>query len=247
MLRNYVNEHQSVWEEYTSTLTYAYNNHVHRSTGTTPFDLVLSRPPQAFSLYHKSRGIRKATDEQREHYFEQLEATIAKAYDRLLKTQRRYKRDFDKRVRTANRNILAREYFYLDPTDGTTKSTKLGNHAQGPYRVLSNDRKTFVIQRDDEVERVNSDCITYASPPPELPPPEPLEATAEDLAEKNTEGPTFLFYLTQDHRTLSSGETEFLIKWHGYKQQSWPLRNIPEEAISQYLSRNRRKERSSKT
>ena len=176
------------------------------------FELVLSRPPPAFSLYHNSRAVRKTTAEQREHYIEQLDATIAKAYHRLLKTQRRYKRDFEKRVWTANRNIRAGEYVFLDPTDGTTKGTKLGNHALGPYRVLANDRRTVVIQRDDEVERVNSDRITYAPPPPDVPPPEPLEATAEDLAEKNTERTTFLFDRIQDHRILSSGETEFLIK-----------------------------------
>ena len=164
MLRNYVNEQQWDWDEYASALTYAYKNHVHQSTGTTPFDLVLSRPPPGFSLYHNSRGVRKATDEQREHYIEQLEAKIAKAYDRLLKTQRRYKRDFDKRVRTANCNIRFCEYVYLDPMNGTTKGTKLGNHALGPYRVIANDRRTFVIQRDDGVERVSSDRVTYARP-----------------------------------------------------------------------------------
>ena len=164
MLRNYVNEHQSDWDEYAIALTYAYNNHVHRSTGTTPFDLVLSSSPPAFSLYHNSRGVRKATDEQREHYIEQLDATTAKAYDRLLKTQRRYKQDLDERVRTANRNIRSGEYVYLGPTDVTTKGTKLGNHALGTYRVLENDLRTFFIQRDDEVERVNSDSITHAPP-----------------------------------------------------------------------------------
>ena len=68
MLRNCVNEHQNDWDDFASVLTYAYNNHVHRSTGTTPFDLVLSRPQPAFSLYHNERGVRKPSEEQREHY-----------------------------------------------------------------------------------------------------------------------------------------------------------------------------------
>ena len=241
MLRNYVNEHQSDWDEFTTVLTYAYNNQVHRSTGTTPFDLVLSRPPPAFPLYQNSRGNRKLTGEQREHYVEQLDGTLAKAYNRLIKTQRRYKRDFDKRVRTANCNIRQGEYVYLDPTDGTTKGTKLGNHPLGPYRVLANDRRTFFIQRGDKVERVNSDRITYAPPPPEVPPREPLEATPEDLAEKSTEGRAYLFDRIKDHRILDDGKTEFLIKWPGYKQPTWqPRRDISGEAISQYLSRKRR-------
>ena len=59
MLRNYVMitsisiiENQNDWDEFAFVLTYAYTNHVHRSTRTTPFDLVVSRPPPAFSLYH---------------------------------------------------------------------------------------------------------------------------------------------------------------------------------------------------
>ena len=50
MLRNYVGEHQDDWDVYVGLLTYAYNSHVHRTTRTTPFELVLSRPPPEFSL-----------------------------------------------------------------------------------------------------------------------------------------------------------------------------------------------------
>lgn len=37
MLRNYVIDHQDDLDEYASALTYTYNCHVHRSTGTKPF------------------------------------------------------------------------------------------------------------------------------------------------------------------------------------------------------------------
>ena len=50
MLRNYVGEHQDDWDVYVRPLTYAYNSHVHRTTRTMPFELVLSRPPPEFSL-----------------------------------------------------------------------------------------------------------------------------------------------------------------------------------------------------
>ena len=50
MLRNYVNEKQDYWDVYALALTYAYNTHVHRTTGTTPFDLILSRPPPPYAL-----------------------------------------------------------------------------------------------------------------------------------------------------------------------------------------------------
>ena len=83
----------------------------------------------------------------------------------------------------------------------------MGNNAFGPYRVLASDSRTFVVQRDDEVERVNSDRVTYAPPPPDVPPPELLEATLEDLVENNTEGPTYLFDQIKDHRIRDDGKT----------------------------------------
>ena len=47
---------------------------------------------------------------------------------------------------------------------------KLGPIAEGPYRVFLNDKRTFVIQRGEVVERVNSDRVTYAPPPENAPP-----------------------------------------------------------------------------
>ena len=44
-LRNYVSGSQRDWDEWLEPLTYACNMHVHRSTGTIPFDLVLTRRP----------------------------------------------------------------------------------------------------------------------------------------------------------------------------------------------------------
>ena len=124
----------------------------------------------------------------------------------------------------------------------------MGNHAFGPHRVLANDRRTFAIQRDDEEERVNSDRLTYEPLLPDVPPPELLEATLEDPAEKNTEGSTYVFDQNKDHRIRDDGKTEFLVKCYGYRQPTWqPRRNLPEEAIAEYLSRKRRKARASKS
>ena len=68
MLRCYVEEHQNDWDRYASALTYAYNNHVHRSTGITPFERILSRPPPPFSL-HKAIRQRPVMDRRDRHEF----------------------------------------------------------------------------------------------------------------------------------------------------------------------------------
>ena len=53
MVRNYVNDNQTDWDRYAGALSYAYNTHIHRSTLTTPFDLILSRPPVLPSPLYK--------------------------------------------------------------------------------------------------------------------------------------------------------------------------------------------------
>ena len=112
------------------------------------------------------------------------------AYD--FRTQPRYKRDLDRRVRIANQHIRPGQYVYLDPRDGTKTDGKLGIVAEGLYKVLLNDRRTFVIQRGEVVERVNSDRITYSPPPPNVPSPKPFEATTADILEKNIDGTTYV-------------------------------------------------------
>ena len=55
-LRQYVSEHQRDWDDYVQPLTYAYNMQVHRSTGTTPFDLTLTRHPPGISVQASSKS-----------------------------------------------------------------------------------------------------------------------------------------------------------------------------------------------
>ena len=41
-LRLYVSKHQNDWDQFVQPLTYAYNYQVHRSTGTTPFNMTIT-------------------------------------------------------------------------------------------------------------------------------------------------------------------------------------------------------------
>ena len=242
MLRNYVNEHQDDWDEYVTALTYAYNTSVHRSTGTTPFDLVLSHPPARFTLHYDIGEPRydPNSKKSREDYIRRLEIAILKARDRLKKTQLSYKQDFDKRIRVSNRNILAGQYIYLDPRDGEKVHGKLGPIAEGPYRVLLNDKRTFVIQRGEVVERVNSDRVTYAPPPENAPPILRFEASTADILEKNIDGQTYLVDKLLEHSIHDDGSMHFLVKWIDYPEPSWqPRSDIPEELISRYFAKIR--------
>ena len=191
MLRNYVNEHQNNWDRYATALTYAYNNHVHRSTSTTPFSLVLSRPPPEFSLHHTVRSRTRPTQEQRNDYVRRLDDTIEHAYIRLLATQARYKRDYDKLIRNIKQRIRAGDYVYIDPRDGLTKKGKLQSQALGPFRITQKDERTYVIDRNGATERINADRETYAPHPENAPTKDENDTTTEHL-EKNTDGPIYV-------------------------------------------------------
>ena len=83
---------------YVGPLTYAQIAHVHRTTRTTPFELVLSRPPLKFSL-RRADGDAPPSDRgnARAEFLKTLDDTIQKEYESLRRTQARYKGDFDKR------------------------------------------------------------------------------------------------------------------------------------------------------
>ena len=97
------------------------------------------------------------------------------------------------------------------------------------------DVRTVVIQRNQDVERINGDRITYAPPPENAPPPEVFSPTSNEV-DKNTEGPTYVVDRLLEHSVTPDGPLEFHVKWYGYTEQTWkPRRNIPEELISQYF------------
>ena len=242
MLRNYVNEHQDDWDQYVTALTYAYNTSVHRSTGTMPFELVLSNPPARFSMHYDIGEPRydPNSKKSREDRIRRLEGAIIKACTKLQKTQLRYKHDFDKRIRVSNRHIQAGQYIYLDPRDGEKIDGKLGPIAEGPYRVLLNDKRTFVIQRGEVVERVNSDRVTYAPPPENAPRRLRFEASTADILSKNIDGRTYLVERLLEHNIEDNGDMHFLVKWEDYPIPTWqPRSDIPEELISRYFAKVR--------
>ena len=231
-------------------LTCAYNAHVHRSTNTTTFDLVLSRPPPPYAVYHsiRSTGRSGTTDgDTHKNFHHRLDVAISNAKVNLRKVQDRYKNDFDKHVHKRKLNIRVGDYVYIDPRGarvrGHSKRNKLQHSVLGPYEVLQYDDQgddpNVTIQRGGEVERINVDRITYAPAPDEPGPASENRATPEDFAEKKLDGETWVIDDIPDHRKRN-GKYEFLIKCMGSDQTTWnKRRHTPEELIAQYFARKK--------
>ena len=239
MLMCFVKENQDSWDKYATVLTYAYNCHVHRTTGTTLFDLLLSRPPPTFSLHRSLRDRPEPDSRDRHEFLIALDEKIAGAYNCLKKAQARYKKNFDKRVRRTNVNIIPGDHVFIDPTDGSKKKGKLHSPAEGPYRVQQRSDRTFTIDRKGATEVINSDRVTKAPCPHNAPAfvPEPGQLN------KVTEGPEYTVQKILKHRVAAGDDQlEFYIKWADYEGPSWTKRDhVPEELISRYFKRRHRR------
>ena len=172
-IRHYVADHPKDWDLFTDALTFAYNTQVHTSTGCTPFELVLARPPASLSMEAKPSidEVLSARDSVTQ-WKRRLEALMKTAGDELNKSQRRYKRSFDRRVRLPLDTPVAVSFVFLrkDYTNPRTDTKhKLAPLATGPHKVVSYDGRTVVVQVGDEQERVSRDRVVPA-PTPSTPP-----------------------------------------------------------------------------
>lgn len=180
MLRTYINDHQNDLSTNLSSINCTYNNPIKRSTQTTPFELVSSRPSSPFSL-HRSVSSRSAPDrESKKQFLYRIDGSIQNVYGHLIHVQELYKKDIGRWIREVNWNIKVDQYVFLDeadcqskprqPTADTAPNSRLRSPAIGPCLLLSSDKRTFVIDRDSEVERLTKERVVHA-PPPSHPPP----------------------------------------------------------------------------
>ena len=148
---------------------------VHRSTGTTPFDLVLSRPPaqplvDLRLLEHQpgehARDRRVRVTEAKQAFLDRLNAAVTKARSNLERTQQRYKRNFDARVRQRLMDLKPGDYVYREiPEFPLGVSPKLASPVDGPYRVLDTDWPTVVVDVGGHPVRVNANRLVRAPTP----------------------------------------------------------------------------------
>ena len=241
MLRCYVEDNPGLWCLYALALCYAYNMSVHSTTGTTPFDLVLSRPPPDFTDDHRPQSRARPMRAQKSDYVRRLHVAPQKASRSLERAQARYKRDFDRGMRATTRRIETGDHIFLDTHDGAAKRPKLTHNISRPYRVLGHDSNTTVVQRGEVVERVSRDRVTLAPKQAITRVARYGDAQPKHLQAKRTSGRSYPFSRILGHRELQNGDLEFKISWDANYKPTWEPRDfVPEEAISRYFARYRR-------
>ncbi|CDF32213.1 unnamed protein product [Chondrus crispus] len=182
-LRHYVSEHQRDWDDYVQPLTYAYNMQVHKSTGTTPFDLVLTRHPPGISVQAPSsaipspNGSEPTSAQMKRITLQRVRKILSRAGTKLTHAQAQYKRNFDKAVRTLPSFEVGQEVFLDRPPDFSATPLenedghrKLLPKTTGPYRFIKApvDGDTVTIERNGLLDAVSINRVTKV-PQPSIP------------------------------------------------------------------------------
>jgi len=168
-LRTHFADHYDRWDELVSMLTLAYNSRPQQSIGVAPLEFVTPESVRSLSV---ERMVGSSTPEEtdgspraiREVIRARLRNLIHKVRRSLTLAQRRYKRNYDARVRPVNKDVQAGDWVFVDGHART--EYKFGTRAAGPYKVLARGEGTFSLDMGGYPETVSSDHETAAPGPP---------------------------------------------------------------------------------
>jgi len=168
-LRTFVEDHQDRWDELVSMLTLAYNSGPQQSTQVAPLEFVSPERVRSLSVecmvgsptLEETDGSPRAI---REVIRARLRNLIHEVRRSLTLAQRRYKRNYDARVRPVKKDVHAGDWVFVNGHART--KYKLGTRAAGPCKVLTRGESTFSLDMGGYPETVSSDYVTAAPGPP---------------------------------------------------------------------------------
>ena len=242
MMIHFVADHQTDWDLVAPFANLAYNQTVHSSTKLAPMELIIPSATRNMILADtESFDVPKNTSPLA---YRQAVLRLAERHGRALREtntarQKRYKQDYDKRVRERNKEISIGDKVFLKTFDlSSSRSPKLSFPASGPHVVIGIDdsRHTYTLQMPAGQLKFPSNHIVRC-PDDELVPPEEDQAhTHHDPQEQE-----FVIERLLGHRQKDN-ETYVRVRWAGFSREddTWELvRNIPREFVERYARKKR--------
>ena len=187
-LRHYTEEHPKDWDLFTDALTYAYNTQVHRTTSFAPFELVLSRTPCALALQAQPTIEQCGSSSQYyTKWMSWLESLMSTAKNSMNREQDRYRRNFDQRLRRHKQDIRPGSFVFVrkEYSNKSERKHKLAPIADGPFRVISANAHTVLIEDGSRRERISKDRVESVPKPQVVVREAVLENCTPDVLPKN--------------------------------------------------------------
>lgn len=240
-LRLFVNHKQDDWSEWLPLVEFCYNDHVHSSTGHSPFYLNYGWHPRKGSTPRPS-----AVTESAENFASRMARLREDAISALYKGASAMKRFYDRRHSTSP-DYKTGDLVYLDATylRSDRPCKKLDDRRFGPFKVLEKvGSRAFRLALPTTWSRVHPVFHTallhpYHPPvsPLQHPPPAPPPVLVGDHLELEVEA-------ILDER-LRRGRVEYLVKWKGLprEENTWePRAHLDDEyginvKLQDYLTR----------
>jgi transposase InsO family protein len=149
MLRHYVNEHQTDWDEFLPMVLFAYRTSIHHSTKESPFFLMYGREsllPDEIQLNIQTKRVKSIRE-----YADQLVKRLNEAYalvnkhmDRVKAEQKAY---FDKHHREVQYQRGERVWLYTPRVDEVGNKLKLSKCWRGPFQIAEKiSNNTYIIE-----------------------------------------------------------------------------------------------------
>jgi len=227
ILNHYVAEHPRSWDQLLGALTLAYSSRPHRSTGVAPLELVnlMGVPSWAFKDVSRTGAYpltaqRGTAAEKRAQaaLLTRLLQLVPQMRATLKATQGRYKRDNDRRLALRPETLTVGGVAWLrDHAKEEGAGGKLTHVARGPYRVVSTDGPTVLLDVDGEHRRENVSHVVRASGAAVPGPAQhPAMRTARSFHRAEADGQRSAVDRMADHATLPDGTLRVRVYWTGY-------------------------------
>jgi transposase InsO family protein len=185
-LRANVAEDQTIWDQFTSSVTYAYNSQVNSSTGYRPFDLILTRAPRPLEVTipvdttlfcdlgpPTSRTGDHTLDTCQQYIIREAPLTrpedtgapnnhtacLEEVRRRLITAGLRYKRNKDRRIALLDPELLIGKRVFVR---AETRDNKLMPKGEGPYLVISCYERSLILRGPKGPFQVSLDRVSDA-------------------------------------------------------------------------------------
>jgi len=246
-LRHYVSDHVVTWSRYLRLVVMAYNLQVHSGTGQIPFAFVSRRRLTPVAIERLSVGPDPGEivtlGRANESFLQRLDSLIPLVRDTMEKAQARYKRAFDKRVRSRREALQVEDWVFVK--SHKNQGVKLVIKTLGPYQILKTDGRRLTIESDDGIRTILKNHSTRAPEPPSVDPAwaRALAAWVVPSLPSSASKPVEAVFNRFVGQGYDDQERIMLkIRWLGYgpREDSWHCaEDLPAEKVRQHCARHR--------
>jgi len=202
-------------------------------------DLVTPRCLSNFSLERMPDGMTpdpsQSVAEAKDAFLESLKALLPQVRDSIAKTQARYKRYYEMKVRLRRVAVTSGDWLYLR---NHTRKHKPDPKVTGPYEVLETDGRAYLIDQDGLPYRVSGNHVVPAGVVDPASRPKQPQVDIPDALQPG--GSEFVFERIVDHTWVEEGVLWLLVRWFGCgpEEGTWQHSGrLPVAAVYRYCRR----------